>query len=273
MEDASGRCRFVRPPGLKDKRRKRMRAILTYHSLDESASPISLSPMAFRQHVEWLASGQVRVVGVQELLALDHHVDAVALTFDDGFANFAVEAWPLLRERGLPATVFVVADHVGGDNRWRGRSEAGIPVLPLLDWDALERLRAEGVTIGAHTRTHPFLPALDAGTLDEEMSLAAAEIGRRLGERPIGLAYPYGGVNDTVAREAARHYRWACTTEFRSLRAHESSQLLPRLDMWYFREPQRLSRWGTPDLQAWIWYCRQGRRTRSAIRSMGTSGR
>ena len=38
-----------------------MRAILTYHSIDESGSPISVDPDAFRRHVRWLASGRVRV--------------------------------------------------------------------------------------------------------------------------------------------------------------------------------------------------------------------
>ena len=65
-----------------------MRAILTYHSIDPSGSPISVSPAAFRRHIEWLASGRVRVVRLEELMRLPAGEDAVALTFDDGFAKF-----------------------------------------------------------------------------------------------------------------------------------------------------------------------------------------
>ena len=56
-----------------------MRAILTYHSIDESGSPISVAPAAFRRHVEWLASGRVRVVSLEEIVRLNDAVDAVAL--------------------------------------------------------------------------------------------------------------------------------------------------------------------------------------------------
>ena len=138
-----------------------MRAILTWHSIDASGSPISVAPEAFRQQVDWLRSGRVRVVSVDELLTMPRDVDAVALTFDDGFANFATEAAPLLLRDDFPVTVFVVTDRVGMDNRWRGQDE-GMPVLPLMDWDTLGRLQQQRVTIGAHTRTHPRLTS--AGT-------------------------------------------------------------------------------------------------------------
>jgi peptidoglycan/xylan/chitin deacetylase (PgdA/CDA1 family) len=221
--------------------------------------------------VHWLASGRVRVVSVQELIGLSDEIDAVALTFDDGLANIAEEAVPLLYDRGLPATLFVVTDHVGGDNRWRGERDAGSPVLPLLDWDALGRLRESGMTLAAHTRTHPNLLGLEPGAIQDELSLAADEMQRRLGERPEGLAYPYGAVNSRVASIAGRCYRWACTTEFRPLRSEQSPLLLPRLDAWYFRGPDDFASWGSPGFRARVWYRRQGRRARAAMRRIGNA--
>ena len=47
-----------------------MKAILTYHSVDDSGSAVSVSPDAFRRHVRWLASERVRVVTVPQLPAL-----------------------------------------------------------------------------------------------------------------------------------------------------------------------------------------------------------
>src|SRR5690606_37701023 len=60
-----------------------MRAILTYHSIDESGSPISVSREAFRAHVRWLASGAVKVRPLAELVDARDGGDAVAITFDD----------------------------------------------------------------------------------------------------------------------------------------------------------------------------------------------
>jgi peptidoglycan/xylan/chitin deacetylase (PgdA/CDA1 family) len=110
-----------------------MRAILTYHSIDESGSAISISESVFRGHVSWLARGGVRVVSLDALMRLPADANAVALTFDDGFVNFGDIAAPLLADHGLPSTLFVVSDAVGKTNRWPGRADRGIPELPLLN--------------------------------------------------------------------------------------------------------------------------------------------
>ena len=47
-----------------------MRAILTWHSLDRSGSPISVPPEEFRRQVEWLTASGVRAVTVGKLLEL-----------------------------------------------------------------------------------------------------------------------------------------------------------------------------------------------------------
>ena len=78
-----------------------MRAILTWHSLDRSGSPISVPPEEFRRQVEWLAASGVRAVTVGKLLELPDEEDAAALTFDDGFANFGEAAAPVLSEYGI----------------------------------------------------------------------------------------------------------------------------------------------------------------------------
>src|SRR6185503_12977388 len=104
-----------------------MRAILTYHSIDSSGSPISLSEETFRAHVRFFGSGRVAVVPVADLPAVPDERDAVALTFDDGFLNFTSSAMPLLSHLGFPATVFVVSDAVGGTNAWGGMAAPGIP--------------------------------------------------------------------------------------------------------------------------------------------------
>src|SRR5713101_6332064 len=110
-----------------------MRAILTYHSIDDSGSAISIPPAVFKEHVRWISQRQIHVESLDDLLAGDKEAetDTVAITFDDGFANFTL-AVELLADYGLPATLFVVAGHVGGTNAWGGRTDPGIPTLPLL---------------------------------------------------------------------------------------------------------------------------------------------
>ncbi len=223
-----------------------MRAILTYHSIDPSGSPVSLPAPAFERHVRWLRSGRVRVLSVGELVAAPSDEPAVAITFDDGFANFGEIAAPRLADAGLPCTLFVVSDHVGRTNAWNGIVATGIPHLPLLDWDALRRLTAQGVVIGAHTRTHPDLTAIGASAVRAELRGSADVIERELGRRPDVFAYPYGALDAEVAAAAEVEFRWSCTTEFAVLGHHDARARLPRLDAFYFQDPRRLDAFGTP---------------------------
>jgi peptidoglycan/xylan/chitin deacetylase (PgdA/CDA1 family) len=222
-----------------------MRAILTYHSIDESGSVISISERVFRDQVAWLARGTVRVVSVDALMRLPADANAVALTFDDGFVNFGDVAAPLLAEHGLPSTLFVVADAVGRTNRWPGGSDRGVPELPLLNWNSLGRLEGQGVEIGAHTRTHVNLARVSSGQLRDEIIGCDEKIQSEIGQAPSVFAYPYGGLSDAAVGIIASRYSWGCTTDMRTVSANEARSLLPRVDMFYLRDAGQLERWGT----------------------------
>jgi len=227
-----------------------VRAILTYHSIDDSGSAISVPASVFARHVAWLRSGRVRVTSIPELLTLPPEADAVALTFDDGFCNFAVDAAPLLQE--FPVTLFVVTDHVGRSNEWGGRPARGIPTLPLLDWPALARLADSGVTLGAHSRTHPDLATISPAAINDELAGCAERLQKEIGVAPELFAYPYGSVTPAAVAAVAARFRWACTTELRSLGVHERMAELPRIDMYYFRQPGQLESWGTARFHAYL---------------------
>lgn len=245
-----------------------MRAILTYHSIDESGSVISVSPTAFRRHLRQFLTARVPIVPVEKLLAdSSTGTDAVALTFDDGYASLERETVPLLMEHGLPATIFVVTSCVGGTNRWPGTTGSNVPLLPLLDWEALGRVTELGLTIGSHTRTHPYLPALTQTQIDEEIGGAARDLTSRLAQGPHGLAYPYGAVCSRARAAAGRSHRWACTTDFGEFDG-EAPLELPRIDMWYFEQEGVLERWGTPWFRRWIRRRHRLRQIRSAARRL-----
>jgi len=81
-----------------------------------------------------------------------------------------------------------------------GRSE---PAGQVLGWSELQSLAAEGVTLAAHTRTHPLLPRVAPSDLDAELSGSLADLERRVGSTPRALAYPSGAYTEDV-RAAAR---------------------------------------------------------------------
>lgn len=222
-----------------------MKAILTYHSVDESGSVISIPEQAFRRHVRWLASGRVRVLPLDELIEAPDDADAVAITFDDGLESFGRIAAPLLRDHGLPSTLFVVTDAAGATNVWRGGADAGIPTFGVLGWEELGRLAEHGVTIGAHTCNHPNLALVDPAVGEDEIVESRSRLVRELGIDVTTFAYPYGAVNDAARDVVAREFRYGVTTRFATLAPSDDRALLPRLDSYYFRAPGTLESWGS----------------------------
>src|SRR5438128_285874 len=178
-----------------------MRAVLTFHSIDNQPGPLSFPPADFEALLDALAEARLPVLGLDELIG-DRRSHGVALTFDDGISTVFTHAMPVLRERKLPAHVFVIANRVGGDNRWSGQPANAMP-FKLMDWDQLEALQSAGFRIEGHTASHPDLRKLPDAEIGAEMEEADAAIKSRLGRRPRYFAYPYG-FHDSRVRAVAR---------------------------------------------------------------------
>ena len=250
--------------------RSRMKMILTYHSIDASGSPISIAPGIFRSHVSWLAESGHSVVPLHEIAALPDDVDAIALAFDDAFANFAEIAAPILFDAALPATIFVVTDRAGMTNAWHAGADDGVPVLPLLRWDEIAAVAEAGIEIGAHTRSHPDLTRLSStDQLTDEIVGSGAEIERRTGRRPKSFAYPYGQNSSDVTNIVRNAYEYGCTTEMRDLTSRDDRALMPRVDAWYFRRPGLLESWGTRRFTGYMRARALGRRVRRTLAGLG----
>src|SRR5512138_3597748 len=104
--------------------------ILTYHSLDDSGSVISIAPRLFREQMKSLQTSGLPVVSLEQVRTAP---GSVALTFDDGYRNFLDCALPVLAEAGFPATVFAVTGFCGLVPGWSGQ-RASVPALPLMSW-------------------------------------------------------------------------------------------------------------------------------------------
>lgn len=242
-----------------------MRAILTYHSIDESGSPISVSPEAFRAHHRWLTGGSIQVRSLTDLAKRpDDGQHAVAITFDDGAANIREPIEHLL-DAGITPTVFVVTEHVGRTNAWGGRDHPGIPRLPLLTWDELGDLARRGLAIEAHSRTHPSLVALSPTQLDEELGGCSDDLRKHLGIRATAVAYPYGDLNSTVVTSAAKWFSHGVTTEMAPLSPSSQPMLLPRLDMYYYRADRAIESWGSAGFTTRLGWIAWRRRLKASL--------
>jgi peptidoglycan/xylan/chitin deacetylase (PgdA/CDA1 family) len=218
--------------------------ILTYHAVERDASPLAVSPALFREHVDRIAASGLPVLTVSQLaeqLRRRSLGRAVAITFDDGFASVVEDALPLLRERGLPATIFCVASRLGDWSDWPTDRAPGRR-RRLADAAQLAAAAHDGFEIGAHGLTHRPLV-----TEDEELLWHELEGGREALEVAVGaqiraFAYPYGASSGTARALVGSVYGAACTTELRAVRPDDSPHALPRIDAHYLRRPALLSR-------------------------------
>jgi peptidoglycan/xylan/chitin deacetylase (PgdA/CDA1 family) len=119
----------------------------------------------------------------------------VLITFDDGYLDFLIYAWPLLKRYGFLATVFLVADEIGQSNRWDHNPSEEVP---LLGWKEIRDLRGEGVEFGSHSASHCSLTELLPEEVVREGVRSKAIIESGLGQPINAFAYPYGSVNPTV---------------------------------------------------------------------------
>jgi peptidoglycan/xylan/chitin deacetylase (PgdA/CDA1 family) len=204
--------------------------ILTYHSLDDSESVISIPPALFRRQMEFLAASGIPVVPLDQAL---HRPGSIAITFDDGFCNLLDHAVPVLERLRLPATIFVVSEYCGRNNNWPSQPH-GVPDLPLLSWDKLSALPPL-ISLGAHTMTHPDLRRLSAEECERELCECQGQIEQHLGRPVRCLAYPYGASSPQVRSLADRHFELAVGTSLRFLSTRSSRLDLPRIDTYYLR--------------------------------------
>jgi peptidoglycan/xylan/chitin deacetylase (PgdA/CDA1 family) len=136
----------------------------------------------------------------------------VVLTFDDGLANFAEAAWPVLRELSFSATSYVPTAFIGGQAAWY--PEYGLPPMRCMGWDTLRAVRREGADVQSHGHSHRDLAGLPAADRIEELRRSRAVLEDGLGDPVEHLAYPFGGTSAEVRRDArAAGYRSAVTLE------------------------------------------------------------
>jgi peptidoglycan/xylan/chitin deacetylase (PgdA/CDA1 family)/GT2 family glycosyltransferase len=184
-------------------------AILMYHAIGrpgERAARYVLPVKRFRRQLGWLKARRYTVIGLDEFVRcrLEHRLPpakSVVLTFDDGYCDIVELALPALQRHAFPATVFLVSA-AGGQAAWDRAAETR--ERPILEPAAAAKLN-DVFRFGAHSRTHPSLPKLDAVDLAREIAGCRAELEAALGTPVSTFAYPYGETSpevETAVRDA-----------------------------------------------------------------------
>lgn len=216
--------------------------ILTYHSIDDSGSIISIPPQVFRQQMQTIKDLGFKTLSLNQfshLLRTRNRIEpnTVVLTFDDGFANFYTKAFPTLHELGLSATVFLVTDHCGGYNDWAGNPPR-LPRSKVLSWEQIRELSDAGIEFGSHTLSHPDLCSLPLETARTEIVQSKKVIENSTGRSVESFAYPFGHINSAVRQLAREVYGSACSTVMGKVTSKSDLHALERVDTYYLSNPR-----------------------------------
>jgi peptidoglycan/xylan/chitin deacetylase (PgdA/CDA1 family) len=210
--------------------------ILTYHSVARGATPETqkwvVDPTRFREQMQLLADSGFDVVSLHDLVATRHIADQsakrVAITFDDGYADFATEALPVLSAHRFPCTMFIPTGCVGLTTR--ALKTVGEP-RPLLDWSDIEAFD-DLVEIGAHAHSHAPLDVMPFTQARAEIARSREILTERLGHPPRLFSYPHGHYTRRVralVRDAG--YEAACTVEHQLSGATDDIYALSRVSV------------------------------------------
>jgi peptidoglycan/xylan/chitin deacetylase (PgdA/CDA1 family) len=213
--------------------------------------------------MRFLAESRTPVVSLDEIQSVS---GAVALTFDDGFHNFYEHAFPVLLQYGFPATVFVISGYSGRQNSWPSQPSIGIPCLKLMNWEQLAEISQKGISLGAHTMTHPSLTRITPQQRESELWGSRSEIEKHTGIVVNAFSYPYGDVNEAVWRHTAQHFGIACTTTLDYVTPVSHRLTLPRLDVHYLQKRFWFERLGTAIGHHYVTVRRHFRGLRSSLR-------
>ena len=202
--------------------------ILVYHYIRINPDPLdrlgwglSVSPAEFQQQMDWLRIAGGHPVTLAQVIAamqggppLPPH--PVVLTFDDGYADFATAAVPVLLREGFVATDFVVSGFLGRPGYMTAAQVLQVAALRMV--------------IGAHTVHHVDLDAMPPQLATIEIDASKATLEQLLHRPVLDFAYPYGDVDPSVAETVdAAGFRDAVTMNAGTMQCTAARFLLYRI--------------------------------------------
>ena len=174
--------------------------VLTYHRFGSRANRMTVTVDALREQLTYLRDNNYSVV---RLAQLRDYIEgraglppkAVVLTIDDGYQSAYKHALPVLREFGMPATLFVYTDFM---------NRGGVTTKQMR-----EMLDSGVMDIQSHSKSHANLSqALPDETsaayktrITQEVSVAKKRLEELLDTEIFAFAFPYGATNSIVAED------------------------------------------------------------------------
>ncbi len=175
--------------------------ILTYHYIGNNPNPadkardnLLVPPDKFEEQMNYLSTNGYNTISFDTMYAGLKGISPlppkpIILTFDDGYIDFYINAFPILRRYNLHAVSFIPTGLIGGGY--------------YMNWSQIKEIDATGlVSFEAHSIHHPSLPGLSDAELNSELLESKKTLEAELGKPVNFMAYPYGSSDGRVQQAA-----------------------------------------------------------------------
>lgn len=203
--------------------------ILTYHYIGNNPNPedkardnLSVAPDKFEEQIKYIYENGYQSISFDTLYsALKSGASlppkSIILTFDDGYMDFYLIAFPILKRYNMYSVSFIPTGLIGTSY--------------YMNWDQVKELDLTGlVSFQSHSVNHLNLTSLNTEQLMYQLTMSKATLERNLGKTVNTLAYPYGISNYRVW-EGARNagYIGAAGTWFDKTQSEGVILYMPRI--------------------------------------------
>ena len=185
--------------------------VLQYHKIskprrDSRVRGAFTPPRRFRRQMSYLKEQGFNFYTASELIRYFHSVGSfprrsVAVTLDDGWHDNYTNAFPVLRELGIKATIYIIPASIGQMST-AATTVSGDRGYPHLSREEILEMSDSGIEFGSHTMSHQWLNQISDSEVKSEIETAKREI-ENLVQKPCWtIAYPAGYFSDIAKRAA-----------------------------------------------------------------------
>ena len=177
--------------------------VFMYHRFGDDRYPsTNITLEQFEKHLDYIQKNNYNVWPLSKIVRYIIEkkklpVKTVAITIDDAYITTYTEAYPRLKKRNFPFTVFVSTNAVDTSSR------------NYMHWNEIREMSMNGVEFANHSLTHAYLLPQNFETKEQWKSRIKTEIqeaqkklhqelGNQTNENPKLFSYPFGEYDENV---------------------------------------------------------------------------
>ena len=212
--------------------------ILEYHMISDKAPDDAYEyavPVAdFKEQLDYLKSEGYETITLQDYMrarkgAIKLPKKPIVLTFDDGYDDNYTNLLPILEEKGMKGTVYMVTNDIGRPG--------------YLTWDQLREMQNRGIELGSHTANHQPLTELSDQMRQDELKLSKLLMEWNGLKTIFTFSYPNGAYDDKLPGLLKDNEYLTAVTGEAGLNDMQTNPYLlhriniphPRLGLWEFK--------------------------------------